>query len=458
MQRVGRNAPCPCNSGLKYKRCCEARNVVPFRPAAFSQRERDRASGLVCQAAIDKASPLAMNAEFAQVEFFGEDFEDYDERDQARVLEHVMCTIGFTNWAAYDLPAFENMTVAELLLNLPAAKLTHGERVYLDRMSRSRMGLYEVVEVRLDEGLSLVDLWTKQRIEVTERSATRDLVRYDVLGTRLMEGPKGTTEIDGAVYPFSPPEAAALLKEVRLEWKRFAKAMPDAREDEFLKLCLPPIINQYWIRNVLLRPLPSLATSDGEPQELCRAVFDVTNYDAVRASLRADERFSEDEDDYVWVDLGSGTVLGTGTLTKRRLTFETMNRKRADAIRELLATLCAGTTRYRVTEYTSIEQALAQWADAAPNRKQEREVPSEIEREIIAEFEERYYREWLDIPLPALRGRTPRHAATLKTLRPALVDLLKDFESHAERRKRSGKPAYDFSWMWRELGLEPALT
>lgn len=64
------------------------------------------------------------------------------------------------------------------------------------------------------------------------------------------------------------------------------------------------------------------------------------------------------------------------------------------------------------------------------------------------------YRSWSDTPLPALGGRTPRHAARLKTTRPQLVALLKDMETRVERQRREGRPAYDFTWMWQELGLE----
>jgi len=41
----------------------------------------------------------------------------------------------------------------------------------------------------------------------------------------------------------------------------------------------------------------------------------------------------------------------------------------------------------------------------------------------------------------------------LKTVRPKLIALVKDFENRAERQRRAGSPAYDFSWMWAELGL-----
>ena len=40
---------------------------------------------------------------------------------------------------------------------------------------------YEIVGVRLDEGLDLRDLWTGQRLRVQERLATRQVVQWDVL-------------------------------------------------------------------------------------------------------------------------------------------------------------------------------------------------------------------------------------------------------------------------------------
>jgi hypothetical protein len=61
---------------------------------------------------------------------------------------------------------------------------------------------------------------------------------------------------------------------------------------------------------------------------------------------------------------------------------------------------------------------------------------------------------WLDEPVPALDGRTPREAAALKSARPQLISLLKGMENLSERDRRAGRPAYDFGWMWGELGLD----
>jgi hypothetical protein len=41
MSKIGRNAPCPCGSGKKYKKCCEGRGSEPVRTSAAGQLPRD---------------------------------------------------------------------------------------------------------------------------------------------------------------------------------------------------------------------------------------------------------------------------------------------------------------------------------------------------------------------------------------------------------------------------------
>jgi hypothetical protein len=82
------------------------------------------------------------------------------------------------------------------------------------------------------------------------------------------------------------------------------------------------------------------------------------------------------------------------------------------------------------------------------------DVPPEVEAQVVRAFYEKHYREWLDIPVPALGDRTPRHAARLKTLRPALIKLIESIERQGDQALPDGRPAYDAGWMWAELGVE----
>jgi hypothetical protein len=85
-------------------------------------------------------------------------------------------------------------------------------------------------------------------------------------------------------------------------------------------------------------------------------------------------------------------------------------------------------------------------------------ISREIEARVVREMFDQHYHEWLDIPVPALGGRTPRHAARLKTVRPLLIELLKSIEQQSERAELDGQPVYDARWMWAELGVERDVT
>ena len=60
--------------------------------------------------------------------------------------------------------------------------------------------------------------------------------------------------------------------------------------------------------------------------------------------------------------------------------------------------------------------------------------------------------------MPALDGRTPRDAAADPAMRARVEDLIRGLEGFYERALQEGQPAYDPSWMWAELGLEPEGT
>lgn len=100
---------------------------------------------------------------------------------------------------------------------------------------------------------------------------------------------------------------------------------------------------------------------------------------------------------------------------------------------------------FRAIIYEDVEQAVKH----APKTTAPMQPGIPIEtHKILGEFYEEHYRK----RLPALGDRTPRHVASLKTMRSKLIALLKDLESHSEGQRRSGEIAYDFTWMWAESG------
>lgn len=121
-----------------------------------------------------------------------------------------------------------------------------------------------------------------------------------------------------------------------------------------------------------------------------------------------------------------------------------MSKARAERVRAFLEALAGDAVRYRATSLESLERAIDR-RPATPAREAIA-IPPEIQEELV--------RGWVDEPLPALGGQSPREAAQSKTGRPRVVALLKDMESLAARDRLQDRPAYDFGWMWAVLGLD----
>jgi hypothetical protein len=349
------------------------------------------------------------------------------------------------------------MTPLELFLQREGRRLRPGERRYLERARTTHLRLYEVLDVRLDEGLELQDLWGKSRVGVRERLATRQLVRWDVLGARVTPDEDGVPVMDGTPYLYPAAKKDAMLKDLRRANREFRKqALGD--DAEFFRTC-GPLFFWWWIEHVVLaaRIRLRLRTPEGDEVIFARAVFDVLDAPALEAALAAHPALARGSGGgYAWLEPESADGLrrnvGTFVPEPGRLVLETTSEARAERGRAFLEALAGAAVRYRATSLESVQQAVQRRLPRAARSADE--VPSEVAAQAALAFYERHYRGWVDTPLPALGGKTPRAAAASKTGRPRLVALLKEIESRAARQRLAGEPAYDFGWMWGELGLE----
>jgi hypothetical protein len=115
-------------------------------------------------------------------------------------------------------------------------------------------------------------------------------------------------------------------------------------------------------------------------------------------------------------------------------------------------------------ELLTVDRDIASFGDIEPisldrfidSALDEADVPARSDETdaIATEFLAQHYSSWPDTPLPALGGLTPRGALAKPAERRRLISMLRDFDADSERRRRAGEVAYDFTPIWRDLGLE----
>ncbi|MEJ2671088.1 MAG: MbcA/ParS/Xre antitoxin family protein [Deltaproteobacteria bacterium] len=82
-------------------------------------------------------------------------------------------------------------------------------------------------------------------------------------------------------------------------------------------------------------------------------------------------------------------------------------------------------------------------------KKSDEEIPEEIRQALLKDMYDKNYREWLNSPIPALDGKSPKKAIKSKEGRRRVEDLLRQMEYlHNE-----SDADYDISWVRRELKL-----
>jgi hypothetical protein len=456
---LARNRPCSCGSGKKYKLCCLQKNEPDALTFPAEVRRR----------AFDALHDFARRPEFAALIedlialYHGALFFDLPEDDQQRIMEDKDSLQNMLYWlfleASFHGPS---QTIVNRLLSRKSQRVAPAERRYLEVMRDTHLRLYEVESVALEEGMRLRDCWDGTTHEVRERAATRQLAAGSVVALRLRPEPDGTLVIDGPGFGgLTHADKEAILADLRDEQKLVLEA--DGNADGRFEFFHGMVIAQHVAFEKVLAPLPKFVTSDGDETVFCTVRFAIEDRPAARSGLArtTDLQHDADGDVYIWVKGKGRTIYASIRIDGDTLVAETQSVKRANAVRRLLAKNLGNAVRYLGTDEQDPMAALAAYRSGRDDEEGDEDesidsrIPAEIERQLVADYQEQHYRSWIDTPLPALAMKTPRQAARDPQLRRDLVGLLKDFSARAEIERRTNPMAYDFSWMWAELDIDP---
>jgi len=234
---VGRNDPCPCGSGLKFKKCC----LNKSDSAALSYRSEERHSALRKLVRFAARSEFDAEQKSAIARFWGDLLADEPDPRLDEVIHSEPMDIAYQSWFAYDFELQGGRTIYDLFLEREARRLSSGERNFLEGLRGNHLRLYEILEVKIDQGFELRDLWDDRRLFVRERAATRQLVAWDVIGGRIGKASDGATVFETLTYFFPAAMKDDLVKCLRKAHKIFLDDIPARGIEGFFKAMAPVI-------------------------------------------------------------------------------------------------------------------------------------------------------------------------------------------------------------------------
>ncbi|MCU0222764.1 MAG: SEC-C domain-containing protein [Acidobacteria bacterium] len=437
--RAGRNDPCPCGSGRKFKHCCGSVTAsAATAPDASALLEAIIPFGVLTETweDSDEVLRLYMGAQFTR---------QHDDNEIATFVE----------WRMIDLRDETGRTALQRFADWHAEQLDPPARALLDELDRSQLRLYEVRGIRPGEGLTLFDLLDGRSVEVREKLGSRAAQPWDLLAARLFAC-GGVMQMAGGVLHFPAAEKPELLAAWRSELARLEADRPELAEAD--RLALAAGVFQRQRTAMRDRPLPQIANEDGDPMVFSVARYDVRDADEVRRRLSGARGFVAVGRAFDWIATRpAGLILGRIALSPRRMKLETNSRERLTRGRALLEKLLGDLAWHRGDSFSSLEEQFGRRRSSRQREPAGRtaaaaEIPPELQLELRSRFLEQHYRSWIDESIPMLDGRTPRQAAADPVLRPRLVDLLRMIENSEARAFPLGQ-RYDFGWLWEQLNV-----
>ena len=459
MSKIGRNDPCPCGSGKKYKQCCLKAQEAQLTE---SQQERSHAvpkaldwlgarHGKAMQSALlDDFFGGLSEDEYARLETFDDDLYD-------------MVMINATEWLLAEGEIKlrgQYVPIMECLLDRGGPTFSPVQRQWLEQMGTARLSLHEVVEVVPGERMRLRDLVFPEldAVWVEEKTGSAEASRLDVMAARIMRV-DDHYEVSGAVYGFHRHQSLELINELRDE---VAGLDP---HDWQVRDITGSIIPDRWLQRLTApRIIPDIVDATTEEP----LVF-VTDHYRVNDEAELESRLASQEDlegdrSEGWVRLFRGT---DGQLRASmnidpgkkpdRIEVSYRTERYADEGRHWFESLVGSAATFIIRDFSDPKGLLS---NPFPSKRaapaQASNIPPEVMTQVINDHMRSFYADWADSPLPALDDQSPREAIETPEGLEQVKFLLHTYEhGEAAQAKQQNRQAVSFDFLWDDLGISP---
>jgi hypothetical protein len=484
-EKLGRNDPCPCRSGRKYKHCCL--NAAPVSEDSAWKRQRNASDRLTddmlefAKRRFGKAirdawedfnqtelpSPYEQNANEGQIFIPYFLFEWDPERPvRRRGGQSRVGLVGrsYLEKAGNGLPELETLVFSQAITQ--------------------PVSFYEVLRSEPGESLVLRDILIGGDMEVIERSASQRLRPGDIAYAQIWRLPEVATLGRLAPIPIPPRNKVEI---VGLRAKLRKKIARQNRELDAVDLVRygEEIRTVYLdIRDALLLP-PRFCNTDGDLLLFHTLTFRVGSAQAAFDTLAAlawgqsKEELLEGAEmaadgalrsvEIEWRKKGNrkfktwdNTILGRLRIAGRTLVAEVNSKNRAETVRheieQRLGILAVHqSTVTRTPEELMKDRKLQRSANTADAEMRGLLLDPEVRAQVEAEIQKQA-ESWVYGKLPALGGRTPLEAVRDPDGREIVEAMLLDWERQDERAESPGMIRPDINAIRRLLTLAHSMA
>ena len=484
-EKIGRNDPCPCGSGKKFKRCClEQRNVS----YGIWARQRDASDDLTREMMRFAARKFGNQ--------IGEAWQDFHATvlplpfDECSPEGQIFMPYFLFHWDPQRRRSGKGAVTKEGIVARwftleRTGKLSDMERLFLEQATTQPVTFFEVLWTDGDERIRLKDILLGVETEVTEHSASRSLRKGDIVYGQVwkLQG----LSILGSLAPICiPPTWKAEVFELRKKLRRkIAKQNRDLDAEDLVRYADRIRLTYLFIRDALNRP-PRLANTDGDPLMFHTLTFRIESPEAAFEALAPlavgrskEDLLAEAEFDgtgrlravnFDWLKKGNSkistwdnTILGSIKISQGSLVAEVNSEKRAKRLRNEIEKRLGANATHQKTVAQTADEMLAKSPKLDKMRAKDEETGDDILRDPemkkkIQEEVQKQTEAWAYQKIPILGGRAPMEAVRDPDGREIVESLLLDWERQADEGAYQPGIRPDFNAVRKLLRLMPTMA
>lgn len=461
--KIGRNEPCPCGSGKKYKKCCLNKDKAPEnllwrRLGDTYEKLQDQLLDYARKTFSELAIPVAMDEFLLWPE---------EENPIDLIKDHMALFVPWFlfDWvydpvdAEIDLPAPVQQPVASAYIDVHGSQLDRLQKQLVEAILDQPFSFYEVMSCRPGEGYWLKDILRGIETEVYERQGSENARPGDILLGRVVVVDQvgmlfGCSSI--LIPPNWKPEIIDLRNIILQDYSHITAEVVSEYDIEIRDLYL-------YIYESSMSP-PQICNTDGDPMLFHTLHYKIDNPETafqrlvslctvedettLRSLATLDEGGRVIMAEIPWSRPGhkkskalDNTILGRICIDHEKLLFEVNSEARAEVARKEMEVRLGGHAKYLTTEIQSPKTILDGEKPSGSIKESSQDELMQLPevREHMAKVLTDHWEGWIDQELPLLGGKTPRQAVKTTDGKESVEALLLGASRHMNRDDEMAK-------------------
>ena len=480
MTKVGRNDPCPCGSGKKYKKCC----LVKTSPVVdLTWQKMRRTEGELVPLLMDYAVNRFGSELIAEGwdKFNNYQADELEQEDETPIeFETIFLPWFLFNWVADDISDsgfdFKDKPIAVLYMEDKKHKLDSFQQRYIKAICAEEYSFFVVTDVVPGHSLVLKDLVINRTVLIHERQGSESIRVGNIIFTRVMTMNDSSVMV-GCAPIVIPASYHSFFIDLRDDWKAAFKELGNDILYEY----------DYEIRQIYHeiseqlnhQESPKLVNTEGDDLEFIQLHYELScspkeAFDALQSlaiAMNEEELLEDGKFDkhgklksiqVPWMEKlgvekmkGEVTVKGCLNISPNTLIIDINSHARADAVKRKITRRLGKRAEFKTSVIQSAEEMMEgsqqNGSREIPHTPNELESNPEVQA-MLKEMGVQHWQKWLDTPIPALKDKTPRQSAKTVKGRERLEALFLQFEGmSSDMAAVPFEPDIDF--LRNELGM-----